>query len=155
MYLRPFWVTGFSLRSPSRIRISKYGGLNWLLHRAVAIVTVTACLPREGWRQNSKLWLSSYTYDYLKAVERPQTRCSEIFLLQCLWRRDAGSLLEGNTLHERPGMWALALESYAKTVDRELVIRGIHGQRKLGKEMKTENRDFIADEMKVAKERPS
>lgn len=52
-------------------------------------------------------------------------------------------------------MWALALESYAKTVDRELVIRGIHGQRKLGKEMKTENRDFIADEMKVAKERPS
>lgn len=39
-------------------------------------------------------------------------------------------------------------------MNRELVIGGNQGQRKLGEEMKTENRDFIADEMKVAKERP-
>lgn len=51
-------------------------------------------------------------------------------------------------------MWALALKRYTKTAYRESVIGGIQGQRKLGEKMKTENCDFMADEIKVAKERP-
>lgn len=57
-------------------------------------------------------------------------------------------------LHKRPPMWALALKRYAKTLNRELVRRGIHGPRKLEEEMKTENCDFTVDEMEVGKERP-
>lgn len=49
------------------------------------------------------------------------------------------------------GLWLL---KDTKSVSRGLVIRGIHRQRKLREEMKRENCDFIADVMKVAKERP-
>lgn len=48
------------------------------------------------------------------------------------------------------GLWLL---KDTKSVNRGLVIRGIAGQRKLREEMKRENCDFIADVMKVAKER--
>lgn len=74
---------GFSLNLPKRIKLNKFGGLSWLLHRgysgAGATLVVILCLPDEGWRQDSKLWLPLFTCDYLKAEEWPQTRCSEIF----------------------------------------------------------------------------
>lgn len=46
----------------------------------------------------------------------------------------------------------MALKRYTKAVNRELLIERIQRQRKLWEEMKTENHDFIADEMKVVAE---
>lgn len=48
------------------------------------------------------------------------------------------------------GLW---LFKDTKSVNRGLIIRGIQGRRKLMEEIKREDCDFIADAMKVAKER--
>lgn len=68
-----------------------------------------------------------------------------IFVMEGCWRGKAYI----TDLH--CGLWLL---KDIQTVNMELVIGRIQGQRKLEEEMKTENRDFTADEIKVAKEKP-
>lgn len=137
------------LKSPNRTRIPKSGGDSWHLYRgyvgAGATVVVIASFPDEEWRQDGKfchMWLSLRQWDGPKLGA---VRFFAISVMEGCWRGKAYI----TDLHY--GVWLL---KDIQTVNMELVIGRIQWQRKLEEEMETENHDFTADEMNVAKEKP-